>query len=385
MTALLPASTTRTCLGHERGATLSSLAVVVVACALLAALTGAVAFHTGGNWRAMETVAIGAAIGATLLLTNFGFAGAFRTAVQHGDFNAFRAHAVMLGIGSALMVPAIAAGSVFGQPMSDFATPIGPSFVLGAVLFGCGMQMAGGCASGTLFMLGGGNLKYLLTLIVFVLGSTVGAAHMGFWRSLPAIAPVTVFSLGWWPAVLTIELAALALLWRFLPHIKRLPPRLATGAVLLAVLNFTTLLAIGHPWSETLGFTLWGSKIAAGLGFEPAHWSFWESENYPARGVFTDVTSIMDLAIVLGAAGAAASTGRTRWTLEAGWRNWVAAGLGGFLMGYGARLSDGCNIGAYFSAVVSGSFSGYAWALAALCGSMLGIRLRSWHRSNDVR
>ena len=46
------------------------------------------------------------------------------------------------------------------------------------------------------------------------------------------------------------------------------------------------------------------------------------------------------------------------------------------MMGYGARLADGCNIGAYFSAIASGSFSGYVWAAAALLGSALGIRLR---------
>ena len=46
-------------------------------------------------------------------------------------------------------------------------------------------------------------------------------------------------------------------------------------------------------------------------------------------------------------------------------------------MGYGARLAEGCNIGAYFSAIASGSLSGYVWAIVAILGSYLGARLRT--------
>ncbi len=46
-------------------------------------------------------------------------------------------------------------------------------------------------------------------------------------------------------------------------------------------------------------------------------------------------------------------------------------------MGYGARLSDGCNIGAYFSALASGSLSGWVWVAAAFVGSAIGLRLEA--------
>ena len=45
-------------------------------------------------------------------------------------------------------------------------------------------------------------------------------------------------------------------------------------------------------------------------------------------------------------------------------------------MGYGARLAFGCNVGAYFSGIASGSLHGWLWFLAALVGSYLGTRLR---------
>ena len=45
-------------------------------------------------------------------------------------------------------------------------------------------------------------------------------------------------------------------------------------------------------------------------------------------------------------------------------------------MGYGARLSFGCNIGALFSGIASGSVHGWLWFAAAFVGSLGGIFLR---------
>ncbi|MBZ0132386.1 MAG: YeeE/YedE family protein [Rhodocyclaceae bacterium] len=56
-------------------------------------------------------------------------------------------------------------------------------------------------------------------------------------------------------------------------------------------------------------------------------------------------------------------------------RSLAAAVLGGLLMGYGARIAFGCNIGV-FSGVASTSLHGWLWLAAALAGSWIGVRLR---------
>lgn len=50
--------------------------------------------------------------------------------------------------------------------------------------------------------------------------------------------------------------------------------------------------------------------------------------------------------------------------------------IGGLLMGYGARLAYGCNIGAYLGGLVSGSLHGWLWLVFAFAGSLIGTRLR---------
>jgi uncharacterized membrane protein YedE/YeeE len=84
----------------------------------------------------------------------------------------------------------------------------------------------------------------------------------------------------------------------------------------------------------------------------------------------------MDMAIILGAAFAASLSRAFRPTLGGGLRPWTAAILGGLLMGYGARLSNGCNISAYFSSLAAGNASGWLWLAAALAGCWIGLKLR---------
>jgi hypothetical protein len=50
--------------------------------------------------------------------------------------------------------------------------------------------------------------------------------------------------------------------------------------------------------------------------------------------------------------------------------------VAGLAMGYSSRLAFGCNVGAFFSGISTGSLHGWAWFAAALAGSALGLRLR---------
>lgn len=82
-------------------------------------------------------------------------------------------------------------------------------------------------------------------------------------------------------------------------------------------------------------------------------------------------------AIALGACLGAGLAGR----FGGPWRvhpRLVAAGLiGGFLLGYGARIAHGCNSGALFSGIASTSLHGWLWGAAALLGTPVGVRVRT--------
>jgi uncharacterized membrane protein YedE/YeeE len=388
-------------------------AVLAGATALLAALAWIVAQMPGARWQMPWLVLTGGLIGFVLFRATFGFSSAFRWLIDERNGRGIAAHAVMLAVTSLLFFPLLALGEVGGTPLNGGATPIGVGFLVGAVLFGAGMQIGGGCASGTLFSLGGGNGKLIATLLFFVVGSAFGAAHMGFWWSLPTGPALTMQGLFGFPLGLALQLALLALLWlgarRLTTHRveasaalearvapSRIEPAeadvswsrrlreaqwpLVWGGVVLALLNVAVLLLSGKPWGETSAFALWGSKIATSLGLADAHaWAYWQRPGFARQldpSILTDVTSVMDFAILLGAAVAAAAAGAFRARWGGSRKAWIGAAIGGFLMGYGARLSNGCNIGAYFSAIGAGSISGWVWMAFAVGGSAIGLRLR---------
>jgi uncharacterized protein len=303
---------------------------------------------------------------------------------------------LMLAVAVALFFPALSSGFAFGQPVHGDVSPVGVSLLFGAFIFGIGMQMGGGCASGTLYTVGGGSVRMLLTLAAFITGSALGAAHLHWWESLPHLAPPSlVKSWGLAPALLANLLlfaliaAATVVLERrrhgrlvqagSAPRLFRGPWPILAGAVALAVLNFMTLLLAGRPWGVTSAFALWGSKAALMLGFDVTSWPYWSAPSARAAlqgSVLKDVTSVMDFGIIVGALLAAALAGRFSPSFRIPLRSGVAAIVGGVVLGYGARLAHGCNIGAYFSGIASGSLHGWVWLAAAFAGNIVGTRLR---------
>lgn len=71
-------------------------------------------------------------------------------------------------------------------------------------MFGIGMVIAGGCASGTLMRVGEGFLMQLLALVFFVIGSLWGVKHIEFWRTNFMNKGKALFlpdAIGWFPAL----------------------------------------------------------------------------------------------------------------------------------------------------------------------------------------
>ncbi|WP_230529903.1 YeeE/YedE family protein [Microvirga roseola] len=385
-------------IGSRTGLNINAPASLTAAAGIIggAALLGAAI-----DPRQAALYVLGAALGLVLYHAAFGFTSAWRVFIADRRGEGLRAQMVMLAVASALFFPVLASGSLFGQPVAGLVAPAGLSVIVGAFLFGIGMQLGGGCASGTLYTVGGGSTRMLITLAAFIAGSAIGAAHLHWWMALPSLPKVSVIELwGLWTG-LAVQLAVFAAITAVtivlekrrhgrlveanpsprqgLARFLRGPWPLVAGAVALALLNFATLYLAGRPWGITSAFALWGSKIAAVIGFEPATWPYWSS---PARqaelngSVFNDITSVMNFGIVLGALFAAALAGRFSPVWKIPLRSAAAAIAGGLLLGYGARLAYGCNIGAYFSGIASGSLHGWVWLVAAFAGNVIGTRVR---------
>ncbi|MGQ0752130.1 MAG: YeeE/YedE family protein [Betaproteobacteria bacterium] len=348
------------------------------------------------GWRMRLLLLLGMALGATLYLTSFSFTSAYRNLLMQGETAGVQAQLVLLAVATVLFAPVLSAGSFLGHPVSGASAPVGVPVVVGAFLFGLGMQLAGGCGSGTLFSVGGGNARMLIVLLFFCGGSFWASLHMSWWERLPAHGEVVLGEqLGWISAV-SLQLGLCCALWAWLRRRSRARPlspeahsahrSLMIGAMLLAGLAWLVLVVAGHPWSITWAFTLWGAKAALPLGWQPDDSAFWNGDFQRSaleNGILQDVTSVTDIGIMLGALAAAGFAGRFRPGFALSAASLASAMIGGLAMGYGARIAYGCNIGAFFSGAASTSLHGWIWIVAALGGTSLGMRLRPWFGLRD--
>jgi uncharacterized membrane protein YedE/YeeE len=345
---------------------------------------------------------IGIGLGVTLLHAAFGFSGSWRTFLRERRSEGIRAQLLMLVLTSLLFFPVL--GEMFPALHVNAAlAPVGISVLVGAFLFGLGMQFGGGCGSGTLFTIGGGHVRMLIVLAFFIVGATIGSVHLPAWTSLPNTGNISLIQeLGWLPALLLqiIVLAVLFILVRnfekkrhgnihklgdassgknFVDQLIFGPWPLWWAIIGLAVLNFLTLLIAGHAWTITFAFGLWGTKIWAAIGGDISTWTYWQgtyASNALNSSILADTTSLMDFGIIIGAMLAAALAGKFAPDSKIDRSGLLTAIAGGLLMGYGARLAFGCNIGGLVAGISTGSVHGWLWLVSGFTGNIVGVWLR---------
>jgi len=367
--------------------------VIAAAGAGLALLTAQAAAQGGA--RGAAAALIGAAAGVALYHASFGFTAAWRRFARERRGAGLRAQMLLIALTCLITFPLMSFTAAQGNIL-----PMGLASALGALLFGVGMQLGGGCASGTLFTTGGGSTRMALVLAFFVLGSVWATAHFDVWGAWPLLNDrrgVSLIGELGLPGAMAAMAAALALIAALSAVVERRahgaleaprataswlrgPWSLAAGAAALAAVGAATMAVTGRPWGVTWGFALWGGLGAEAMGIDVRSWPYWAGWRSGAldAGLFGVATSVMNLGIVLGAMAAAALAGRFAPVARLSARDAATAIVGGLLMGWGARMAYGCNIGAYLGGLASGSLHGWWWLAFGYAGSLLGVRLRGW-------
>jgi len=342
------------------------------------AIAGLVSLDTGANGVALFT--LGTALGTMFLLFQYGFASGWRNFILNGDMMPLAAHFLLAALCAVIFIPA----KIWGLTATGSLAPVSVSLFIGAFAFGIGMQLTNGCGSGVLFSFGGGSGRMLVALPFFVVGSVIGSIILPPILDWGQLAPIQIG--GDLPdyarTLVNLALlggASLSFWWIGRARGQSMSFRLVRASVLIAILCWAVFALSGHPWGVTFGFTLWGAKLAEFFGVDMGAFAFWQWPG-PARAlrhsVLADTSSLMDIGMLIGAGLWAALTGALHKQVWPNRTQLVGAALGGLLMGAGARLAFGCNIGAFLAGTASGSLHGWIWFVMALGGSWVGIRLR---------
>jgi hypothetical protein len=150
------------------------------------------------------------------------------------------------------------------------------------------------------------------------------------------------------------------------------------GAVLLSLFQIVTLAATGEPWGISVVFANWGAWLYRAVGGSVDNWYYFSSDAAKATlnaGFLNDPGSIRNLAIISGALLAALLASQFKIKKIKSKKQLVAVSLGGLLMGYGARIGLGCNIGAFYSGIASLSLSGWVFGIFLFLGAIVGSKM----------
>ncbi len=302
-----------------------------------------------------------------------------------------------LAIATALVLTQLAAAVglvplALSEPLGSAIEPV--ALIVGGVLFGIGMVLAGGCASRNLVRLGGGSLKALV--VVLVLGVTAFATQAGILAPAAGLlrsaasfafdqptqslgAALAAAGVGPAPALdlaLGLVLGAGLLLYVFKdPSFRRsrldlqlglgLGTLIALGFVLTGWLQASPIVAspasVGPPWAvASLTFV---APIA-----EAQLWAMTGDGAWPGFG------AALVIGTVLGAALSAVSAGRARIETFGHQGDMIRHVSGGGLMGFGGILALGCTVGQGMTGLATLALGSFLALFGIVIGAVLALR-----------
>ncbi|MGX6992297.1 hypothetical protein CBF34_07395 [Vagococcus penaei] len=376
----------------------------------------------------------GGLLGAVLTRSRFGFAGGIKRIYVRGEGSLTKALLLMAIITMFLFlgiqwyaaqngaVPAFIATEgqdvIPGTQNVHFANL---ATIIGGMMFGMGMILAGGCASGTLTDMGEGEGRAMFVFLFFIIGSAPGElARFNF--DTTTLGKIGLRSylpdrLGYFGAIMLSLVIIGFIYWlvvsyenkrkregtyshpkgdweefekplkiddqtekRFLSYatyhrffVERFT--FTTGAILVAIICTFILLTTHKAWGVTSAFTKLEVAILQPLGIEfnsPAFTKIVEDVN---KGLLLDGGTIRNFGIILGSAVAFLFANRFKFAMALNKKDLPYFIIGGLMMGFGARFAKGCNAGAMYSAISTFSLSGWVFTFAMVMGGLISLKL----------
>jgi len=151
---------------------------------------------------------------------------------------------------------------------------------------------------------------------------------------------------------------------------------------LLADMDYTKGLSIQDTvfdpgyWYITTQEAQWGAWALDKAGVQMTDNVFFGLEN-GIPSPLLNAPGWMSIGIILGAAIIALSRREFKWKVP-NFETAMFALVGGALMGLGARIAIGCNIGAFFATVTNGDLTGWIFLAGMAGGSYVAVKIFNW-------
>ena len=365
---------------------------------------------------------IGLGFGYTLTRASIGFAGGVNKLARTGSSTLATSLMLMF-----LLTSIVSAFFLYTNEAAYTLkiNPINFALVLGGLMFGFGMALASCCATGSLTDISSSFSRAIVAVFFLCFGVFIGFSA----QNTTAFAKDSYFSTpigessrggvfipdlftfdgfhGYLGAVLFTALLTVVVIMLARKYEKKYyeingfevkeeieeymsesqsifyilfvkPWKLRVGIVVITLL-FAALLSIYEKgWSASSAFGLWFGKLLMLFGSSAESLSMFtdKSIEYFTRPLLLDPTSVQNIAIIAGAIIYLLLAGKLKTKFLAGIKitpkEFFVYAFGAFLMGYGTRLSHGCNVGALYTPIAEFSLSGWLYLIFIVMGGFFG-------------
>lgn len=321
----------------------------------------------------------GIVLGLSARLGDFCTLGALESAIYGKDYRRLRLWGVVLGV-AILGTQGLAMAGLIELQRTFYHSiawnPLGS--IIGGLVFGYGMAMAGNCGFGALVRFGGGDLRSLVVVVVmgifgfFALAGPLAPLRVMLFPQPEATGPQGIVhdlgSLGI-PAVAVVAVIGLgALIWG-LSHapLRARPKMVAWGAAAGLAVTWTFL---GTSWlyDHSLGeVAVEGPSFTAPVGRTLIYLM-----TSTAGGITFSVGSVVG--VMAGALIGSISRGLFKWEACEDPRELGRQVGGAALMGVGGVVAMGCSVGQGVTAFATLAWSGPVTLIAIAAGAALGLQ-----------
>ncbi len=352
---------------------------------------------------------VGIGFGYVLSRGAYGFAGTVNRAYRANSYKLMRSVMDLFMISSVVVALLLLA---FGSEAFNFRiNPINLGLVFGGLLFGFGMAGASCCASGVLADLADNPIKSLVVLFGFCAGVLLGFGPEANWAIVqegPSVFLPSYFSNETIGIVISLIITfALAIgVKKYTYHLDakneakgisvgKIPSEqeidakqyitfserffskpftLTQAAIGLSAVNLYLILVSSKGWGVSSTFGYWFGKLLITLGVDPVTVADFTSKSpdYFEKAILSDGASIQNIGIVVGAFAALIMMSQLKLSYDITIKQVFLLLLAGLLMGFGTRLAQGCNAGAFYTQVTAFSLSGWFFLPVMVLGGILG-------------
>ena len=358
--------------------------------------------------------------GITLQRSRLCFASSFRDLFLFGSTKTLKS--IILGLMTTsflfifVMRSIIQNPTIGSIPSDPYILPFGISTIIGGILFGLGMVIAGGCVSGSLYRIGEGYVASLFSILGVITGLSILSLSWNLWweniiSNEPKIWLPKLLDMGYFGAFLVTLFLGMSIytILTLYEHKKgfkefkisvkskefdsfkeklfsplfilfKTPWNMTIGVIILGIIS-TFLLVVSKPFGVTGELFSSANDIITMIGLEPATKGLSELggcvANAASNSIYFSNSFAATYGIIPGSFLASKLSGEFKIRVPKNPFRLFQSFGGGIFMGYGAGMAIGCTLGSFFSAIPSMSLSGWLFGLSLAIGAFFGTKIIS--------